>query len=153
MIKTTLCYIEKEGSYLMLLRNKKEKDLNEGKWVGIGGKFEPGESADECLLREVREETGLTLTQYKFHGIIRFVSDKWEDEDMYLYSADRFEGELKESCSEGELCWIPGEKIMDLDLWEGDPYFLRKLLAGEEHISMTLEYKGDKLTQVSDFCS
>ena len=84
-INTTLCYIEKDGKYLMLLRNKKENDLNEGKWIGIGGKFEKDETPDECLLREVKEETGLTLTDYKLRGVIGFISDKWDDENMYLY--------------------------------------------------------------------
>ena len=91
-IFSTLCYIEKDGRYLMLFRNKKEHDPCEGKWVGVGGKFEPGESADECLLREVREETGLRLTDYRFCGIVHFVSDTWPDEDMYLYTATGFEG-------------------------------------------------------------
>ena len=148
MINTTLCYIEKDGKYLMLLRNKKENDLNEGKWVGIGGKFEAGETPEECLLREVREETELTLTRYHFHGIIRFISDRWEDEDMYLYSASDFTGTIPDTCDEGELRWIDKDKIMGLSLWEGDRYFLSELLKGTETINMTLKYEGDRLISV-----
>ncbi len=133
----------------MLLRNKKEHDLNEGKWVGVGGKFEPGETADECLLREVFEETGLKLTEYRFLGIVKFISDVWEDEDMYLYTATGFEGELLTECNEGELRWIDKDRILSLNLWEGDPYFLREMLEGKEHISMSLTYHGDDLVSVS----
>ena len=147
MIKTTLCYIFKGDSVLMLLRNKKKNDLNEGKWVGVGGKFEDGETPDECLLREVFEETGLTLRSWHLHGIVKFISDKWEDEDMYLYSADEFEGELSD-CSEGELAWIPRAEVMSLNLWEGDRYFMEPLLAGEKEINLSVEYQGDTLVEV-----
>lgn len=145
MINTTLCYIEKDGKYLMLLRNKKKNDLNEGKWIGIGGKFEPGESADDCLCREVFEETGLVLTEFRLHGIIKFISDTWEDEDMYLYTADGFTGQLTDCCDEGELRWIDKDKILELDLWEGDKYFLKELMKGTDEINMTLRYQGDIL--------
>ena len=104
MKNTTLCYIERSGQYLMLHRTKKENDLNRDKWVGVGGKFEPNESPDECLLREVREETGLTLTDYHCHGVVTFVSDRWEGEYMYLYTATGFEGKIRE-CDEGTLEW------------------------------------------------
>lgn len=152
MINSTLCYIEKNGCFLMLFRNKKINDPCEGKWVGIGGKFEPGEDADQCLLREVWEETGLKLTDYHFHGIVHFVSNELEDEDMYLYSATGFEGEDPASelgsifeCSEGDLKWIPKEKVTSLNLWEGDRYFLEPLIKGDDKIEMTCIYEGDKL--------
>lgn len=124
MKKTTLCYIKKDDSYLMLFRNKKLQDENEGKWVGVGGKFEKDETADECLLREVFEETGLTLTSYTFHGIIGFHSDERGEEDMYLYSADAYTGDLVASCPEGELRFIKENEILSLPMWEGDKYFL-----------------------------
>ena len=107
---TTLCYIEKNDKYLMLYRNKKENDLNEGKWIGVGGKFEEKESPEECLVREVKEETGLTLTKYKLRCLVTFVSDKWETEHMYVFTASEFEGKLKE-CNEGTLQWIDKDKI------------------------------------------
>lgn len=148
-IDTTLCYIEQDGKYLMLNRNKKEDDYNEGKWIGVGGKFLRGETPDECLLREVREETGLTLTDYKLRGVIGFVSEAWEDITMYLYTATGFEGELISDCEEGELVWIDKDKIMDLPLWEGDKFFLPRMIAGEDNIKMTLYYdKDDKLVKV-----
>lgn len=148
MINTTLCYIEKDGKYLMLLRNKKENDLNEGKWVGVGGKFEKGETAEECLVREVYEETGLTLKKWHYYGVVNFVSDKWEDEAMYLYLGTGFEGEMNVDCAEGELRWVDKEDVLGLPMWEGDPYFLKRMLSGDEHISMTLKYKGDTLIEV-----
>lgn len=147
MLNTTLCYIEKDDKYLMLLRNKKKKDPSKGKWIGVGGKFLDGETADECLLREVKEETGLTLTNYKLRGLITFISDAWEDEYMYLYTADAFEGTLTD-CMEGELKWIPKEEIFDLNLWEGDRHFLRMLIDDEPYFTMTVVYEGDKLIEL-----
>lgn len=146
MKNTTLCYIEKDDQYLMLLRNKKKIDLNKGKWIGVGGKFEDGETPEECLLREVYEETGLTLTSYHFRGIITFISDEWETEYMHLYTADAYDGELKE-CDEGELRFIPKKDIFDLNLWEGDVLFLRLLLEDSEPFYMKLVYEGDKLVE------
>ena len=148
MLNTTLCYIEKDGSYLMLLRNKKENDLNDGKWIGVGGKFEEKESPDECLVREVFEETGLTLTAYSFRGIVTFVSDKWESEQMFLYTAEGFSGSLKE-CSEGTLAWIKKEDVLSLNLWEGDRIFLKMLEEKTEPFFLKLTYKGDELISVS----
>ena len=145
MKKTTLCYIRKNGKLLLLFRNRKEHDPNEGKWVGIGGKFEEGETAEECLLREVKEETGLLLTSFYFHGVISFRSDRWEPEDMYLFSSDGFEGEIAEDCPEGILRWIPEEEVLKLPMWEGDRYFLEPLIKGEKQIEMTLFYEGDAL--------
>lgn len=141
---TTLCYIEKDNKYLMLYRNKKENDLNEGKWIGVGGKFEEKESPEECLIREVKEETGLTLTKYKLRCMVTFVSDKWETEHMYVFTASEFEGKLKE-CNEGTLKWIDKDKILELPTWEGDRFFFEKMQKQEEFFTMKVEYKGDKL--------
>lgn len=145
---TTLCYIEKNEQYLMLYRNKKENDQSQGKWIGVGGKFEPGESPEECLLREVREETGLTLTNYQFRGIVTFLSDIYEGEYMFLYTADGFTGELNGNCKEGELHWVPKTQVLQLPSWEGDRYFLKELLSGKTDIHIKLEYKGDRLVKV-----
>ena len=145
MKQTSLCYIKRDNEYLMLYRNKKKNDQSEGKWLGIGGKFEEGETSDECVLREVYEETGLTLTNYKLVGLIHFRADIYEDEDMYLYTASEFTGNLIKDCNEGELKWIPQDKILNLPMWEGDKCFLTPLINGEENINMTLIYEGDKL--------
>lgn len=148
---TTLCYIEKDDKYLMLHRVKKENDLNKDKWIGVGGKFEEGETPEECLLREVKEETGLTLTSYKFRGIITFLSDEWGCEYMHLFTADEYEGELPEErmreCDEGELVWVPKSEIENLHLWEGDKIFLRLLEEREEFFSLKLRYEGDTLAE------
>ncbi len=146
---TTLCYIRKDDSYLMLYRNKKENDENEGKWIGIGGKIEEGESPEQCVLREVHEETGLTLLAYSFRGIITFVNDVWENEYMMLYEGTAFSGDLRAVCDEGELAWIPFEKIPDLPLWDGDRVFLQKLIRGDKDVSCRLEYHDDHLTSAS----
>lgn len=144
MINTVLCYIERDGQYLMLYRNRKENDVNAGKYIGVGGKFEAGESPEECLLREVREETGYTLTSYAFRGIITFVLNG-ETEYMFLYTADGFEGTLTD-CDEGELCWIDKDKIPSLPLWEGDKLFLELLRQDVRPFSMKLVYdKNDRL--------
>lgn len=144
MKNTTLCYIEKDGRYLMLHRVKKQNDANAGKWIGIGGKFEADESPDDCLLREVREETGLTLTRYRPRGIVTFVSDEWETEIMHLYTADAFTGE-PHACDEGDLAWIPIPQVEDLPLWEGDRVFLRLLATDAPFFSLKLVYEGDAL--------
>lgn len=146
MINTTLCYIEKDNKYLMLHRTKKENDLNEGKWIGVGGKFEKDETPEECLLREVKEETGLTLTSYKLRAIITFISDKWEIEYMYLFTADEFVGELI-SCDEGELEWVDKENILELNIWEGDRIFLEKLIKDNDFFTLKVRYEGDKLVE------
>ena len=141
---TTLCYIEKENKYLMLHRTSKKKDGNKDKWIGVGGHFEKGESPEECLLREVKEETGLELTSYQFLGIVTFISDEWPDEYMCLYTADRYTGDIG-NCDEGELVWVEKGKIMDLNIWEGDKIFLKLLTENQPFFSLKLEYKGDKL--------
>ena len=143
---TTLCYIEKDDKYLMLHRVKKENDLNHDKWVGVGGKFEPDETPEECMLREVREETGLTLTKYQFRAILTFLSDEWETEYIHLYTASEFTGTLLE-CDEGNLEWIPKSEIDKLKLWEGDKIFFKLLRETEDFFSMKLRYEGEKLVE------
>ena len=124
---TTLCYIEKDGCYLMLHRTKKQHDVNHDKWIGVGGKFEPNEMPEECLLREVKEETGLFLLNYRYRGILTFIADGWESEYIHLYTATAFTGELTE-CTEGTLEWVPKEQIETLPIWEGDKIFLQLLM-------------------------
>ena len=143
---TTLCYIEQDGKYLMLHRVKKENDVNKDKWVGIGGHFEENESPEECLLREVLEETGLQLISYRFRGIITFISDRWDTEYMHLFTADRFTGIIAE-CDEGELCWVEKSKVYDLPIWEGDKIFFRMLDEREDFFSLKLRYEGEKLVE------
>ena len=143
---TTLCYIRKNDRYLMLYRNRKKKDENAGKWIGVGGKVKEGESPDDCLLREVFEETSLKLTSYRYKGLITFVSDIYETEYMFLYEGISWTGELSEDCDEGSLAWIPFDEIMDLPLWEGDRLFLPELISGKEDIRMRLVYEGDTLS-------
>lgn len=143
---TTLCYIEREDSYLMLHRVKKKNDLNENKWVGIGGHAEEGESPEDCLLREAMEETGLLLTSYRFRGLVTFVSDKWGTEYMCLYTADGFEGELSD-CDEGCLEWVPKSEIPNLNLWTGDLIFFRLLEENAPFFSLKLRYEGDRLAE------
>ena len=126
MKQTTLCYIEKDNCYLMLHRIKKENDENKDKWIGIGGKFEDKESPEDCVLREALEETGLTLTSYRYRGIVTFVSDVWPTEYMHLFHADGFRGEVK-SCDEGVLEWLPKSDLYSLPMWEGDRIFLELL--------------------------
>ena len=145
MWNTTLCYIEREGQYLMLHRVKKENDINKDKWIGIGGKFEDKESPEECLLREAWEETGLTLTDYQYRGIVTFVSNEWEGEYMHLYTATGWTGALKE-CNEGVLEWVSREKMKELPQWEGDKIFLRLLEEEAPFFSLKLCYEGDRLT-------
>ncbi len=147
MINTTLCYISRGEDYLMLHRVKKENDLNHDKWIGIGGKFEDKESPEDCVLREAKEEAGLTLTSYRYRGIVTFVSDRWPTEYMHLFTADGFTGTLKE-CDEGVLEWIPRKKLLELPHWEGDAIFL-DLIAQEDtpFFSLKLCYRGEELTQ------
>lgn len=144
MKNTTLCYIEKDGCYLLLHRIKKENDLNKDKWVGIGGKFEENESPEECLLREAMEETGLTLTEYRYCGIVTFVSDKWEGEYMHLFHATDFQGEIID-CNEGKLEWVDKEFFASLPQWEGDKIFLSLMEQNVPFFSLKLCYEGDRL--------
>ncbi len=143
---TTLCYIERDDSYLMMHRVKKEKDINKDKWVGVGGHFEEGESPEECLLREVREETGLILTSWKLRGIITFVTDVQQTEYMFLYTADSYNGEMIE-CDEGNLEWVKKSDVYDLPIWEGDKVFFHLLEEDVPFFSLKLKYEGDTLVE------
>lgn len=144
MKNTTLCYIEKDDAYLMLHRVKKVNDENHDKWIGVGGKFEAGESPEDCLLREVKEETGLTLTDYRYRGVVTFVSDEWGTEYMHLFTATGFEGEMA-TCDEGELVWVQKSEIENLNIWEGDKIFFRLLVNSDKFFSLKLQYNGDTL--------
>ena len=144
--QTTLCYIEKDGCRLMLHRIKKEQDENRDKWIGVGGKFLEGESPEDCVCREVLEETGLTLTDYRYRGIITFVSDVWPCEYMHLFTAGGFSGEVKE-CDEGVLEWVPREKLRQLPMWAGDRIFLDLLDRDAHFFSLKLVYRGEELTR------
>ena len=146
MKQTTLCYLERDGQYLMLHRVKKQHDENHDKWIGVGGKFEDGESPDECLLREVKEETGLTLTSYQYRGLVTFVSDRWVTEYMHLFTADGFTGEMIE-CNEGNLEWVDKDKVKDLPIWTGDKIFLDLLTQKVPFFSLKLSYEGDTLVE------
>lgn len=146
---STLCYIEREGKYLMLHRTVKKNDVNQDKWIGVGGHFEADESPEECLLREVREETGYTLTSYRYRGIVTFVSGNGVTEYMSLFTADGFEGEPI-PCDEGELAWVGIEDVWKLNIWEGDKIFFRLMDEQKEFFSLKLVYDGhDKLVSAS----
>ena len=147
MTETTLGYIEWNGSYLMLYRNQKENDPNKGKWIGIGGHLEKDETPDQCFLREVREETGIILDNFIKRGVVDFISDTAENERMHLYTATVDNPNFAE-CNEGSLKWIPKKDILNLNLWEGDKYFLSPLINGETNLHMRLTYMGDKLVDV-----
>ena len=164
MKQTTLCYIDDGERYLMLHRVKKEHDASHGKWIGVGGKCEANESPDECMLREVKEETGLEVTRWRYRGIVTFISDTWPNEYMHLFTADRWRGEPDMSIDdEGTLAWIPkaelpvvessgqnAEQNEKYSLWEGDKIFLR-LLMDEQHpfFSLKLVYVQDNLTSAT----
>lgn len=143
---TTLCYIEKDDSYLMLHRVKKENDINKDKWIGVGGHFEADESPEECLLREVREETGLTLTAWRLRGVITFMTDVFETEYMFLYTADGYTGTLTD-CDEGTLEWVKKSEVCKLPIWEGDKVFFRLLDEQAEFFSLKLRYEKNRLVQ------
>ena len=143
-VNSTLIYLERGDEYLMLHRTKKENDLNHDKWLGVRGKFEDGESPEDCALRETREETGLTLTRWRYRGLVTFVSDRYETEYMHLFTADGWTGTPKE-WDEGELAWIKKSELLKLRLWEGDKIFLRLLDTDEPFFSLKLKYEGDTL--------
>ena len=144
MQNTTLCHIEKDGKYLMLHRVKKKNDLNQDKWVGIGGKFIDKESPEECNAHEVAEETGLTLNSCRYCGIVTFVSDKWETEYMHIFHSDDFSGTLID-CDEGVLEWVDKQALYDLPIWEGDKIFLKLIEQKAPFFSLKLEYVGERL--------
>ena len=144
--ETVLCYIKHNNQYLLLYRNKEKVDINNNKYIGVGGHLEKGETKEQALLREVQEETGLTLLRYTYHAKILFINDDYE-EIMHLYSADRFEGTLID-CDEGQLVWINKEDVLKVPHWEGDKYFLTKMLENDNYFEMTLRYKKDQLVDV-----
>ena len=146
MHNSTLCYITRGNDVLMLHRVKKKNDINKDKWIGIGGKFEGEESPDECIRREALEETGLTLTSLQCRGIVTFLNDCCEGEYMFLFTADGFEGELRE-CDEGDLQWVSREFLDALPKWEGDQIFLDLLWEGAPFFLLTLRYSGDQLVE------
>lgn len=143
---TTLGYLIHDGSYLMLHRTKKAVDPNHNKWIGVGGHVESGETPDECFFREVTEETVLTLGSARLRGIVTFLSDEWEDELMFVYTSDDFSGTLIE-CNEGDLAFIPVDRILSLPLWEGDRIFLRELMEDAPFFTLKLKYQGDTLIE------
>lgn len=146
MHNSTLCYIVKDGKVLMLHRVKKKNDINHDKWIGIGGKFEPEEAPEECILRETKEETGLTLTSWRCRGVVTFLQEGGEGEYMYLFTADDFTGELTE-CDEGDLQWVSMEFLDALPTWEGDRIFLNLLWQDAPFFLLTLRYRGDRLVE------
>ena len=146
MHNSTLCYIVKDGKVLMLHRVKKKNDINHDKWIGIGGKFEPEEAPEECILRETKEETGLILTSWRCRGVVTFLQEGGEGEYMYLFTADDFTGELIE-CDEGDLQWVSMEFLDALPTWEGDRIFLNLLWQDAPFFLLTLRYQGDRLVE------
>ena len=146
MKQTTLCYLERGDEYLMLHRTKKENDENHDKWIGVGGKFEANESPEDCMRREIFEETGLRVSEYRYRGIVTFVSDIYETEYMHLFTVTDWTGEARE-CDEGELAWIKKQKLFDLTLWQGDRIFLQLLQEDATFFSLKLTYRGDELIE------
>ena len=146
MINSTLCYIERDGAYLMMHRIRKKNDINHDKWIGVGGKFEEGESPEDCVQREAREETGLTLPRPRYRGIVTFVFEGGT-EYMHLFTATEYEGTLREDCDEGVLEWVDKRRLLTLPLWQGDRIFLRLLDEDAPFFSLKLVYCGDTLTE------
>ena len=146
MQNTSLCYIEREGCYLLLHRVKREHDVNRDKWVGIGGHFEENESPEECVCREALEETGLRLERPRYCGLVTFVSDRWEGEYMHLFHARDFSGSLRD-CDEGVLEWVPKERVRQLPPWEGDKIFLELMEREAPFFSLKLRYRGETLEE------
>lgn len=146
MLNTSLCYIEKDGAYLMIHRIKKKNDANHDKWIGVGGKFEDGESPFDCARREIREECGVSVTDLSYRGIVTFVSDEYGTEYMHLFTATEYEGEIDFNCDEGKLEWVKKEDIKNLPIWEGDKIFFELLDTEKRFFSLKLCYTGEKLT-------
>ena len=145
--QTTLCYIENDDSYLMMHRVKKETDINKDKWIGVGGHFEKDETPQECLLREVYEETGISLDNYRARGLVTFISDKWQTEYMYLYTARAKYDLIEKDCDEGTLEWVPKSKVYDLPIWEGDKIFFKLLEEEHPFFFLKLKYEGEELVE------
>lgn len=143
---TTLCYIEKDGKYLMMHRVKKENDINKDKYIGIGGHFEKDETPEECLTREVMEETGLTLNSFRLRGVITFICDKWQTEYMFLYTSNDFSGKITD-CNEGDLIWIDKKEVYNLPIWEGDKIFFKLLEERQDFFTLKLKYQGENLIE------
>lgn len=148
MRKTSLVYIKCQNKYLMLYRNKKKNDLNAGKWVGVGGKFEGDETPEQCARREIFEETGIEEVELEYLGLVKFISDVWEDEDMYLFKGIMNDFPKEFESNEGDLVWIDEDKVMDLPMWEGDRVFLPELIEDKKDINYTLVYKSEDLVEV-----
>ena len=146
LLQTTLCYLERDGCYLMLHRVKKKKDVNRDKWIGVGGKFEPGEDALACVLREVREETGYTMDRPRYRGVLDFTCPPWPPEQIHLFTCAEFSG-TPHPCDEGELAWVPKDKIQDLPIWTGDKLFFRLLAEEAPFFHLELYYVGDTLAR------
>lgn len=145
MKDTTLCYIEKDGAYLLLHRTKKENDINHDKWIGVGGKLENGETPFDCAMREIKEETGVTPINLEYRGIVKFISDLYGTEIMHLFTANDYIGDIAYNCKEGELVWIKKDKITSLPIWEGDKIFLELLNTDAPFFRLELNYRGDQL--------
>ncbi|MBO5907858.1 MAG: 8-oxo-dGTP diphosphatase [Clostridia bacterium] len=145
MINTTLCYIEKNGEYLMIHRIKKKNDMNHDKWIGVGGKFEAGESPFDCAVREIREETGVVPTDLRYRGVVTFVSDAFGTEYMHLFCASGYEGEINYECDEGRLEWVKKSDVLNLPIWEGDKIFLDLINKDCPFFSLKLVYEGERL--------
>ena len=144
MIDSTLCYLYRGEDVLMMHRTRKKNDMNHDKWIAVGGRFEAGESPEQCALREVREETGLTLASWQYRGVVTFISDQYETERMHLFTSDAFTGEMTD-CDEGELVWLPRAELDALPQWEGDRIFHRLLAEGVPFFSLELKYSGERL--------
>ena len=145
MLNTTLSYIEKNGSYLMLHRVKKKNDVNHDKWIGVGGKLEEGESPFDCARREILEECGIAVKDLRYRGIVTFVSDEYGTEYMHLFTATDYEGEIRSDCDEGNLEWVKKDTVSSLPIWEGDKIFFRLLDTEDRFFSLKLVYKGETL--------
>lgn len=145
MINTTLCYIEERGAYLMIHRVKKKNDMNRDKWIGVGGKFEAGESPFDCARREILEETGVVPTELRYRGIVTFISNEFGTEYMHLFTAAGYSGEIDYNCDEGRLEWVEKSAVRNLPIWEGDKIFLDLLDSEERFFSLKLVYEGERL--------
>lgn len=145
-LQTTLCYLEQENCYLMLHRIKKKNDVNQDKWIGVGGKFEPGEDAEACVRREVLEETGLTMHSLRYRGILDFFCPPWPSEQIHLYTCSDFSGTICD-CNEGVLEWVPKTRIPELPLWQGDMIFFDLLAKEAPFFRLAMHYDGDRLVR------